>query len=180
LLKGSHVVLTEKPYTGWKFTGWSGACKSKRARCVIDASHARRDNVGDHSVQVRATFIPVAPGLTRSNPIPLGTSATIADGLVVRVNSANANVQLGTSPPTGAEYFNAEARQHVTYNNADGNGCSNPGPQPPLDTSDPLNAGQSTTGYICWTISAGDANNLELFWGLGNFDVLRTTWFALH
>jgi hypothetical protein len=202
LLKGPHVVLTEKPYTGWKFTGWSGACKSKRARCVIDASHARRDNVGDHSVQVRATFIPVAPGLTRSNPIPLGTSATIADGLVVRVNSTNANVQLGTPPPAGAEYFdanltvtnpsgghskpnwwpgfNAEARQHVTYNNADGNGCSNPGPQPPLDTSDPLNAGQSTTGYICWTISAGDANNLELFWGLGNFDLLRTTWFALR
>jgi len=203
LLKEPHVVLTEKPYMGWKFTGWRGACKSKRAaRCVVDASHAARDNFGDHSVHVRATFVPVAPGLTRSNPIPLGTSATIADGLVVRVNSANANVQLGTPPPAGAEYFDAnltvtnpsgtsksnwwagfsaEARNHFRYQRFDANGCSNPGPQPPLDTSDPLNAGQSATGYACWTIAAGDANKLELFWGIGETqDLIRTTWFALH
>jgi len=202
LLKRPHVVLTEKPYMGWKFTGWRGACKSKRARCVVDASHARRDNFGDHSVHVRATFVPVAPGLTRSNPIPLGASATIADGLVVRVNSANANVQLGTPPPAGAEYFDANLtvtnpsgpskpnwwagfsaeapNDPLPYDNFDGNGCSDPGPQPPLDTSDPLNAGQSTTGYACWTIAARDADNLELFWGLGTQDVIRTTWFALH
>jgi hypothetical protein len=202
LLKTPQVVLTEKPYRGWKFTGWRGACQSKKAKCLLDASHVRKDRLGDHSVHVRATFIPVAPGLTRSNPIPLGTSATIAEGLVVRVNSANANVQLGTPPPAGAEYydanltvtnpgtrskpnwwagFNAEARNNVTYNNADASGCSNPGPQPPLDTSDPLGARESTTGYVCWTIAAGDASNLELFWGLGMLDgPPRTTWFDLH
>jgi hypothetical protein len=203
LLKGPHVVLTEKPYTGWKFTGWRGACKSKRARCVLDASHARTDSLGDHSVHVRATFIPVAPGLTRANPIPLGTPATIWDGLVVRVNSANANVQLGTSPPAGAEYFDAnltvtnpsgrsrptwwygftaEGSHNLPYGSADnGNGCSDPGPQPPLDTSDPLYAGQATTGYVCWTIEASDANSLESYFGFGTLDgPPRTTWFALH
>ena len=202
LLRRPHVVLTEKPYMGWKFTGWRGACKGKRARCVIDASHARRDIFGDHSVHVRATFIPVAPGLTRSNPIPLGTSATIADGLVVRVNSANANVQLGTPPPAGAEYFDANltvtnpsARAKPTwwygftvegdatkipYGSDTGNECSDPGPQPPLDTSGPFRPGESRTGYVCWTITTSDANSLELFWGLGTQDVIRTTWFALH
>ncbi len=204
LLKGPHVVLTEKPYTGWKFGGWRGACKSKRATCVLDASHARKDRLGDHSVHVRATFIPVAPGLTRANPIPLGTPATIWDGLVVRVNSANANVQLGTSPPAGAEYFDAnltvtnpsgtsrptwwygltaEGSGNLPYGSADnGNGCSAPGPQPPLDTGDPLGAGQSTTGYVCWTIPASDANSLEFYFGASaTLDgPERTTWFALH
>ncbi|MGZ4402053.1 MAG: hypothetical protein ACXVRV_04240 [Gaiellaceae bacterium] len=202
LLKRPRVVLTEKPYMGWKFTGWRGACKSKRARCVLDASHAPKDSFGEHSVHVRATFIPVAPGLTRAHPIPLGAPATIADGLVVRVNSANANVQLGTSPPAGAEYFDAnltatnpsdrskptwwygftaEGSDNLPYGSDDGNECSDPGPQPPLDTGDPLNAGQSTTGYVCWTIYASDANSLELYFGLGTLEgPPRTTWFALH
>jgi hypothetical protein len=201
LLRRPHVVLTEKPYTGWKFTGWRGACKSKRARCVLDASHAPKNIFGDHSAHVRATFIPVAPGLTRAHPIPLGTPATIADGLVVRVNSANANVQLGTPPPGGSEYFDAnltvtnpsggskatwwygfaaEGSDKLSYGSDDANGCSAPGPQPPLDTFDPLSAGQSTTGYVCWTILASEASSLQLYFGLGNLDAPRTTWFALH
>jgi hypothetical protein len=201
LLRRPHVVLTEKPYKGWKFTGWRGACKSKRARCALDTSHAPKDTFADHSVHVRATFVPVAPGLTRSHPIPLGTPATIADGLVVRVNSANANVQLGTGPPAGYEYFDAnltvtnpsggskanwwwgftaEGSSNWRYDIEDSNGCSEPGPQPPLNTLGPLSAGQATTGYVCWTILANDASSLQLYFGLGNLDAPRTTWFALH
>src|SRR6185312_3231516 len=38
LLKRPRVVLTEKPYKGWKFIGWLGECKSKkRPKCVLDA-----------------------------------------------------------------------------------------------------------------------------------------------
>jgi hypothetical protein len=201
LLKKPHVVLTETPYRGWKFTGWRGACKTKKARCRLDASHARKDSLGDHRLHVGATFIPVAAGLTRAHPIPLGAPATIANGLVVRVNSANANVQLGTTPPAGAEYFDvnltvtnptarsmptwwygftAEGVDKIPYGNGDGNECSDPGPQPPLDIGDPLDAGQSTTGYVCWTIASSDADSLELYFGLGDFHAPRTTWFALH
>jgi hypothetical protein len=120
----------------------------------------------------------------------------------VRVNSANADVQLGTAPPGGAEYFDAnltvtnpstvskpnwwygfttEESSNAQYDLGTGNECSDPGPQPPLDTLDPLKAGQSTTGYICSTITASDADSLELVWGPGKLDgPPRTTWFALH
>jgi hypothetical protein len=74
--------------------------------------------------------------------------------------------------------FTAEASSN--WRDSGTNDCADPGPQPPLDTLDPLNAGQSTTGYICWTITASDADSLEFFWGLGTLDAPRTTWFALH
>jgi hypothetical protein len=201
LLKRPRVVLTETPYEGWKFTGWRGACKSKKPKCVLDASHAHKDIFGEHSAHVRAKFIPVAPGLTSAHPIPLGTPATIADGLVVRVNSANANLQLGTPPPAGAEYFDANLTvtdpsggpkplwwvgfsavgSHTwRYDSEDANDCSDPGPQPLLNTVDAFSAGQSRTGYVCWTIAADDASSFELFFGLGTLDAPRTTWFALH
>jgi hypothetical protein len=201
LLKRPHVVLTETPYKGWKFTGWHGGCQSKRRpTCVLDASHAPRDIFGDHRVRARATFIPVAPGLTYAHPLPLGTAANVADGLVVRVNSANPNVQLGAPPPAGAEYFDANLTvsntgsrlenpsfygfstlaSHNARYHTEGNGCSDPGPQPLLDTLDPLYPGQSRTGYVCWTISASDASSLELYFGSGTLNFPRTTWFALH
>jgi hypothetical protein len=65
------------------------------------------------------------------------------------------------------------------YRNVDGNACSYPGPQPELHTS-ALFSGQSTTGYICWTIAANDASSLELYFGSGTLDYPGTTWFALH
>lgn len=203
LLKRPRVVLTAKPYKGWKFTGWRRACKTtKKPVCVLDASHGRKDIFGGHTVRAAATFIPVAIGLTRAHPIPLGTAATIIDGFVVRVNSASANVQLGTPSPAGTEYFDANltatntggrlsnlslvwggphvAGSHARYNTQDGHGCSDPGPQPPLDTFDPFTPGESRTGYLCWTIAANDASILELFFGSGTLDSPRTTWFALH
>jgi hypothetical protein len=77
--------------------------------------------------------------------------------------------------------FRAMGSHNVLYlAGDDGNGCSDPGPQPPLDTVDPLYSGQSTTGYVCWTIAANDASSLELFFGSGTLDSPRTTWFALH
>jgi hypothetical protein len=45
---------------------------------------------------------------------------------------------------------------------------------------DAFSAGQSRTGYVCWTIAADDASSFELFFGLGTLDAPRTTWFALH
>ena len=108
LLKRPRVVLTATPYKGWKFAGWRRACKTtKKPVCVVDASHGRKDLFGGHSVWGAADFVPVAVGLTRAHPIALGTAADIGDGFVVRVNSANSNVQLGTPPPAGSEYFDA-------------------------------------------------------------------------
>jgi len=203
LLKRPRVVLTEKPYQGWKFSGWRGACKSKKTpRCVLDASHGRTDIFGGRGVYAKARFVPVAVGLTRPHPIPLGTAANIIERFVVRVDSANADVQLGTPPPAGAEYFAANltatntsgrlsnlsfvwggphaAGSHGRYLNQDDHECPDPGPQPPLDTYDPFAPGESRTGYVCWTIAAKDASSLELFFGSGTLAAPRTTWFALH
>lgn len=208
LLQRPRVVLTAKPYKGWKFTGWRRACKTtKKPVCVLDASHGRKDIFGGRSVRAAATFIPVAIGLTRAHPIPLGTAANIGYGFVMRVNSANADVQLATPPAVGAEYFDANLAATNTggrlanlsldfgfsavgsreryprrerYHTDDGAGCSDPGPQPPLDSLDPFDPGESRTGYVCWTIAANDASSLELFFGSGTLDSPRTTWFALH
>jgi hypothetical protein len=110
-------------------------------------------------------------------------------------------VQLGNPPPAGSEYFDANltvtnggARlenlsfdpgfdavgSHARYDSVYSAACPNPGPQPPLDTSDPFEPGESRTGYVCWTIAADDASSLELFFGSGTLDSPRTTWFALH
>ena len=203
LLKRPRVVLSAKPYKGWKFTGWRRACKkTKKPTCVLDASHGRKDIFGGRSIRAAAKFVPVAVGLTRGHPIPLGTAANVIVRFVVRVNSANANVQLGTPPPAGAEYFEANvtatntgsqlsnlslvwggphaAGSHARYYNQDDHECADPGPQPPLDTYDPFEPGESRTGYLCWTIAANDASSLELFFGSGTLDFPRTTWFALH
>jgi hypothetical protein len=203
LLKRSRVVLSAKPYKGWKFTGWRRACKkTKKPTCVLDASHGRKDIFGGRSIRAAATFVPVAVGLTRGRPIPMGTAASIIDRFVVRVDSANANVQLGTPPPAGTEYFAANltatntgsrlsnlslawggphaAGSHARYYNQNDHECPDPGPQPPLDTYDPFEPGESRTGYLCWTIATNDASSLELFFGSGTLDFPRTTWFALH
>jgi len=108
LLKRPRVVLTAKPYKGWRFAGWRRACKSvNKPQCVLDASRGRKDIFGGRSIRAAATFSPVAVGLTRAQPIPLGTGADIGAGFFLRVDSANANVQLGTPPPAGSEYFDA-------------------------------------------------------------------------
>jgi hypothetical protein len=215
LLHRPRVVLTAKPYKGWKFARWGRACKSaKKPRCVLDASHGRKDIFGGRSIRAAATFVPVGVGLTRAHPIPLGTAANIIGGFVVGVESANADVQLGTSPPAGTEYFDANLtvtntgrhlqnlsliwggphaagshescghRRHglqcQSYDTDNGAGCPDPGPQPPLDTVDPFNPGESRTGYVCWTIATNDASSLELFFGTGTLDSPRTTWFALR
>ncbi len=203
LLKKRRVVLTAEPYKGWKFAGWRRACrKTRKPTCVLDASHGRKDIFGGHDIRAAADFVPVAVGLTRAHPVPLGTAANIFGGFVVRVNSANADVQLGTPPPAGTEYFDTNltatntgselsnlslvwgglnaAGSHARYHTDDGQGCSYPGPQPPLDTSDPFEPGETRTGYLCWTIATDDASSLELFFGSGTLDFPRTTWFALH
>jgi hypothetical protein len=201
LVKRPRVVLTEKPYKGWKFAGWRGPCRNKKKpTCVLDASHGRQ-NIFGRNVRTTARFVPVTAGLTRAHPIPLGAAANIGYGFVVRVNSTNADVQLGTPPPAGSEYFDASLSATNTggrlsnlsldfgfsavgsqarYHTDDGAGCSNPGPQPPLDALDPFEPGESRTGYVCWTISANDAGSLELFFGSGTLDAPRTSWFALH
>ena len=118
----------------------------------------------------------------------------------MQVNSANSNVQLSPAAPAGAEYFDADlsvtntgpasvapnwfgfsvegSRQkpYTTVYHA----CPSPGPQPSLDVSDPLLSGQSTSGYVCWTIARNDANSLELYFGDRTVNYPGTTWFALH
>ena len=66
LLKRPRVVLTARPYKGWKFKDWRRACKhAKRPVCALDASHGRRDIFEGRSIRAAADFVPVAAGLTR-------------------------------------------------------------------------------------------------------------------
>lgn len=150
-----------------------------------------------------ATFVPVAAGLTRKNPIPIGTAHTIGNGYTWRVDSAQANVPLSSAPATGEEYFDADVTltytrpgssiplDHLDLNaetrlgqvdNADhGGGCPASDLQPRLDIVDPIVSGQSVTGHVCWTIATGDAAGLEMYFGSGTLNFLpATTWFAVH
>lgn len=201
LLHARRVVLIASASPGWKFAGWHGACKrKKRPTCVVDAARAHKNASGARNIRVSAAFVPVAPGLTRARPIPIGTAKSLGNGFTVRVDSAIPNVQLSPSPPAGAEYFaanltvrytgggSATARDAGTYEAAGshptsydpfGNLCPER-PQPPLDFSIPIYSGQSTSGYICWTIATNDSSSLELYFGSGTLDYPGTTWFALH
>ncbi len=199
LLHRRRVVLVAKPYKGWKLTGWWGPCKNRKPKCVIDAAHEPRNRFGEREIHVGVKFIPVGRGLTRANPIPLGTAADTPDKFVVRVNSVSSDVQLSPPAPAGSEYFDANVTVTYTgrglqnpgldglsavgsHNHYDdeNNPCPDPGPQLPLDFHDPLHSGESRTGYFCWTIAASDAGSLEFRVGSGRLDFPGTTWFALH
>jgi hypothetical protein len=200
LLHARHVVLIVSASPGWKFAGWHGACRRKKPKCGIDAARAHKNASGARNIRVSATFVPVAPGLTRARPIPIGTTKSLGNGFAVRVNSATPNVQLSPPPPAGAEYFaanltvsytgggSATARgagtysaigSHTTSYDPFGNACPEI-PQPQLDYSLPFYSGQSTSGYTCWMIAANDGAGLELYFGSGTLDYPGTTWFALH
>lgn len=201
LTRGSRVVVTEKPYAGWKFTHWHGACNGKKRRCSIDVARVRPNAYGERHVHVSATFIPVAPGITRTRPIPLRTTASVGGGWRVRVNSVTPDVQLSPAPSAGSEYFaanvtigyfggasstpenyltwQATGSHHTTYNPGS-SPCPYPGLQPALDMYDPVASGQSVSGFICWRIAANDASSLELYFGSGSLNYPGTTWLALH
>lgn len=201
LTRGPRARLVAQPYDGWKFTGWRGACKRRRPVCVADVARVRPDTNGLRHVRLGATFVPVAVGLTRSHPIPLGTNADVGRGWRVRVNSALPDTQLYPPPPVGAEYLDANVTigyfgggsrtpsdylawqvvgSHHTMYSPGSNPCPYPGPQPPLPTYNPIYTGQSVTGYVCWQVAANDASSLELYFGSGSLNYPRTTWFALH
>jgi hypothetical protein len=145
-------------------------------------------------------FIPVAPGLTRALPIPIGTAKSLGNDFTVRVNSTMPNVQLSPAAPPGAEYFAANLTvkytgggsatdngagiydatgTHGTSYDPFGNACPEVA-APPLDFNLTIFSGQSTTGWICWTIATNDDAGLELYFGSGTLDFPGTTWFALR
>jgi hypothetical protein len=198
----SHVVLTAKPSPGWKFLRWRGPCEAIKTlpKCAINLRHLHADVSGQRVARVQAIFSPIAPGLTRAHPIPVGTAARIGRFITLRVNSANPNVQLSPAAPPGYEYFDADLTvtytgpgsatpggltYHAMSSNRTPYGpsvdpCPDPGPQPPLDYQEPLSSGQSASGYVCWMIAAPDETSLELYIGSGTVDFPGTTWFALH
>jgi hypothetical protein len=199
--RARQVVLTAKPYQGWSFVRWRGPCKpTTKPKCTINLGRVHANTFGERVAAVRAIFSPVAPGLTRANPIPIGTAKNIGPWLTVRVNSVTPNVQLSPAALAGDEYFaanltltftgqgsttaggldyNVVASDKTSYNPS-ANACPEPGPQPPLDFKAPINSGQSATGYVCWTIVTNDESSLELYFGTGTLDYPGTTWFALH
>ena len=197
-----QVILTATPYHGWKFLRWRGPCKAAKTlpTCAINLSHLRADLFGQRVAPIKAIFTPVAPGLTRSNPIPVGTAASIGRFITVRVNSASPNVQLEPAALPGFEYFAANLTvtytgggsataggltydvmgSHRTSYSRFTSACPDPGPQPPLDYKDPIPSGQSTSGYVCWAIATNDQSRLELYIGSGTINYPGTTWLALH
>lgn len=201
LSRGARATLTEKPYDGWKFARWHGACKGTRPKCTINVARVRPNVYGVRNVRVGATFIPVARGITKDNPVPLGTSANVGQGWRVRVNSVVPQAQLLPAPPAGADYFAADVTigyfggasstpenyltwraigSHHTPYDPGSSPCPNQGPDPALNTYDPVLSGQSRSGYVCWQIAANDAGSLELYIGSGTLDYPGTTWFALR
>jgi hypothetical protein len=191
---GSRLVLVERPYKGWRFAGWRGACAGPRPKCAIRS--ARR-------VRVNARFVPVAAGLTPEHPIPLGTTASIGGGYRVRVNSVLPDAQLSPAAPAGEAYLAANVTlsytghgegdvgslvwETVTNYGGGSYGPSHsvtafgdppyPAPQPPLDYLHPLLQGRSTTGYVCWTVEEGEEAGIDELL-LAVFP--HTTWFALR
>ena len=187
---GNHATVSAIPARGWKLLAWHGSCTGRKLTCTV---HFNRD------AYVTAVFAPTVPGLARSNPVPLGTAATIADGFRLRVVSVTPYARLPYPPPNGAEYFvaniaatyvgggagdlaplynNLEAigAQNVAYNTSE-NGCPNFGPAPVFPVGGQLVSGQTRAGNICWVIARNDVASLELFIGSG---FTHTTWFALH
>jgi hypothetical protein len=202
-LHRSPVVLVETPYKGWKFTGWRGACRSKKPKCAINLLRTHENADGPRIIHVGATYTPVGPGFTRGHPIPVGTTASIGRSLRLRVNSVLRNVDLSPAPPPGSEYFAANltlsygqggspfATGHSALGDWPAIGSSNKtytlgseacpsAPQPQLALDSPIYRGQSETGYVCWTIATNDASTVELYYGTGGPHPGRTIWFALH
>jgi hypothetical protein len=194
-----HVTLTAKPYKGWKFAHWTGACKRKKPKCVIDLSHSHGTAYGTHHVaNVTAVFIAVAPGLTRSNPIRIGHTAPIGHNWTLRVNSYTPNLQLQPPAQAGAEYVAANVTvtyagggsgdvavlqdylevigsHNVTY----GPYCPD-GVPPPNWPPGVLYSGQSATANTCWTIATNDASSLELIIDPNFASPGPSLWFALR
>jgi hypothetical protein len=155
-------------------------------------------------VYVTAKFIPTAPGLTRGNPIPLGTTASVDNGeFTVRVNSVLFYVQLSPPPtcPAGCEYFAVNATLTNTSSVGEDPGsigwgltpnppdraytqqqdhCPYPGKQPALDLTNKFSPGESATGYVCWTVAVTDADNVVLSFLSGMPNWTGSIWFALH
>lgn len=205
-----RVVLTATPYKGWawKFVRWRGACKGKRPKCTIDFSHRRRNRRGFYHAFIGVSFLPVGPGLTRSNPIRIGHAHNIGNGWGLRINSFTPSVQLSPPPPAGEEYVAANMTvtfcgpaEHCTdVDNASSyipsdsfevigshkvgyrpGTCPGDAPSPALDSVVPsglLHAGQSATGNVCWQVAANDASLLELHTDPKVF--YPGFWFALH
>ena len=69
--KGRRIAVKESPASGWKLWKWAGACHGSAASCSLRVTAPRFGFV-------TASFVP--PG-DRLNPYPLGTPATVSDGL---------------------------------------------------------------------------------------------------
>lgn len=186
-----RVVLTAKPYKGWKLARWGGACEGKQPRCTIDFSYRPRNRLGFYGAATSVFFIPVGPGLTRGNPIPIGRAAYIGNGWRLRVNSFTPSVQLSPPPPAGEEYVAANmtvtgdisvllyrldliGSDQVAYRPGD---CPGDAPPPGLD-SVVVPSGQSGTGNVCWQVATHDASTLELH--IAPKFAYPGFWFALH
>jgi hypothetical protein len=203
-----RVVLIEKPYKEVRFGGWHGACTTRKPKCVIDLAKIQPNASGGRNVHLRATFVPVGRGLSPAHPIPIGSTASASGGtfgLQVRVNSVIPNASLSPPAPAGAQYFAANLTVTNAGTNAfppfefdwsarSGNGAiyslpaagidrcplSNASPlNPVLDLTAPLSPGQSTSGYLCWTVASNDAGSLELYFPRG-YPGPPPIWFALE
>ena len=149
-------------------------------------------------------FIPTGPGLTRSNPIPLGETASVDKGeFTVRVNSVLFYVQLSPPPPCGCEYFAVNATLTNTSSVEEDPGSIGWGltraprfpPPSPNAAAKPLSISGQATGagshqqilsrgvrdrYVCWTVTVNDADELVLSFASGMPNWTGPIWFALH
>jgi hypothetical protein len=199
------VLIENEPFQWFRFAGWQGACKGEKPRCVIDLARVHPNASGKRNTHVRAMFVPEGLGLTRDDPLPIGTTATINESASVRVNAVMPDPPVTDPPPAGDRYFAANLT--VTYLAAvgtnyegsyevigssttpytippDRNRCPAGGsPTPALPIGIFLTQGQSETGWLCWTIAANDESSLELLFGgdaLLGTNPIPAHWFALR
>jgi hypothetical protein len=201
-----RVVLIESdPYSGFRFAGWRGACRGEKPRCVIDMARVHPNASGKRNPHVRAIFVPDGVGLTRGDPLPIGTTAIVNESASVRVNAVIPDPHVTDPPPAGDRYFAANltvtylAAAGVSYEGSyEAIGSSNTpytippdrvrcpaggGPVPDLPIGTFLTQGQSETGWLCWTIAASDESSLELLFGaeaLLGTSPIPAHWFALR
>jgi len=185
-----RIVVNASPRTGWKLTKWAGACKGSSETCSLRLGARRSAGVA---------FAPPGDPL---NPYPLGTAVTLtgpSGSWQVKINSATSN----TNPPPPAGWQYTIVNLTMTYA---GSGSATPAgflhspqqmwaegpsytiyppdgcapPQPDLDSTVHLSAGESATGNLCYEIHTGDAGALLLSGHALRGNTRKTVWFALR
>jgi hypothetical protein len=192
LVSDGPITLTVLRSPGWTFSAWHGGCSGTRPTCVLQMNDPF----------VTAVFMPTAPGVARSIPLPIGKESIAVAGWRVRIVSVTRDAKLDVPTPPGADdivalvkatyvgggksntstllaYLSLIGVHNASYPTVTDNcqGATVPAPAFSLAGTDVF-SGVTVTGNLCWQIAKNDASTVEALLGAGHWP--QTTWFALH